>query len=129
MKVNDKDAIAIKFGVSDGYVMESWLRCLNYVRNVVAHHSRLWNRNLIDQPKLAKKGEMPAFDSFVGEVSITSRLYIVLCILAHFMQYICPRSSWKIRLTDLVRLFPKTAHISVQDMGFPIGWEQQEFWM
>jgi len=128
MTVQDKTDIAVKYGVSDFQVMESWLRCLNYVRNVVAHHNRLWNRNLIDQPKLAKKGEMKQFDSFIGNVSITSRVYIVICILAHFMRYVCPRSSWKSRLTDLVRSFPKAGQISVQDMGFPSNWEQHEFW-
>jgi abortive infection bacteriophage resistance protein len=128
MAVNDKAEIAAKYNIPDWQIMESWLRCLNYVRNVVAHHSRLWNRNLIDQPKLAKKGEMPAFDSFVGNVHITSRVYIVLCILSHFMQYVCPRSSWQIRLADLIRSFPKAAHINVQDMGFPKDWEHHVFW-
>ena len=128
MAVKDKADIAAKYNIPDWQIMESWFRCLNYVRNVVAHHSRLWNRNLIDQPKLAKKGEMPAFDSFIGNIHITSRVYIVLCILAHFMRYVCPRSSWQMRLADLVRSFPKTAHINVQDMGFPKDWEQHIFW-
>jgi abortive infection bacteriophage resistance protein len=129
MTVQDKTDIAVKYGVPDFQVMESWLRCLNYVRNVVAHHSRLWNRNLIDQPKLPKKGEISAFDSFIGNVSITSRVYIVICILAHFMRYVCPRSSWKIRLANLIHSFPNVMHIGVQDMGFPKGWEQDEFWI
>lgn len=55
MQVADKDLIAAKYGIQDFTVMESWLRTLNYVRNVAAHHSRLWNKNLIDQPKLPKK--------------------------------------------------------------------------
>jgi len=128
MTVKDKAEIATKYRIPDWQVMESWLRCLNYVRNVVAHHSRLWNRNLIDQPKLAKRGQMPAFDSYVGNTHVTSRVYIVLCILAHFMKHVCPRSSWQFRLADLVRSFPKAAHISIQDMGFPKDWEQHIFW-
>ena len=66
MSVKDKANIAKKYNIPDWQIMESWLRSLNYVRNVVAHHSCLWNRNLIDQPKLAKLGTMPAFDSFSG---------------------------------------------------------------
>jgi abortive infection bacteriophage resistance protein len=128
MTVQDKTDVAAKYGIPDFQIMESWLRCLNYVRNVVAHHSRLWNRNLIDQPKLARKGVMSAFDSFVGNIHVTSRIYIVVCILAHFMQHVCPRSSWHTRLADLVRSFPKAAHIDIQDMGFPKEWEQHVFW-
>ncbi len=129
MTVKDKTEIAAKYNISDWQVMESWLRCLNYARNVVAHHGRLWNRNLIDQPKLAKQGAMINFDSFIGNAQITSRIYIVFCILAHFMQHLCPRSSWQQRVTDLIRSFPATAHMSVKDMGFPEDWEQQLFWV
>lgn len=128
MAVNDKAVIANKYNISDWQIMESWLRTLNYVRNVVAHHSRLWNRNLIDQPKLAKNGEMPAFDQFIGNIHMTSRVYVVMCILAHFMRVICPRSTWHMRVVELMGSFPKSDHLDIQDMGFPKDWEQHEFW-
>jgi abortive infection bacteriophage resistance protein len=128
MTVVDKDNIASKYNIPNGQIMESWLRCLNYVRNVVAHHNRLWNRNLIDQPKLAKEGVMPDFDLLVGNSRATSRVYVVLCILAHFMKHVCPRSHWQRRVIYLIQSFPSTVHISVKDMGFPENWEQQRFW-
>ncbi len=128
MSVKDKTVIAKRYGISDWQIMESWLRTLNYVRNVVAHHNRLWNRNLVDQPKLPKKGEMPEFDSFLNNVDITSRIYIVLCILAHFIGCICPRSSWRARLAGLIKLFPLSAHVNIEDMGFPTDWDKHIFW-
>lgn len=128
MKIEDKTAIAKKYGISDCQVIESWLRCLNYVRNVAAHHCRLWNKNLVSQPKLPKKGEIPTFDLYIGQISITSRLYIALCILAHFMHYVCPRSSWCNRVKELIYSFPESLHISIQNMGFPGDWEQHAFW-
>jgi abortive infection bacteriophage resistance protein len=30
----------------------NWLRCFNFIRNVAAHHSRLWNRTLPDVLRL-----------------------------------------------------------------------------
>lgn len=128
MAVKDKAVLANKYNIPDWQIMESWLRTLNYVRNVVAHHSRLWNRNLIDQPKLAKSGEMPAFDRFIGNTHMTSRVYVVLCILAHYMKIICPRSTWQIRVMKLIHSFPDSNYMNIQDMGFPAEWEQQVFW-
>ncbi len=128
MAVKDKAIIAQKYNIPDWQVMESWLRSLNYVRNVVAHHSRLWNRNLIDQPKLAKAGTMPAFDSFIGNTNMTSRVYIVLCILAHYMKVICPRSTWQKRVVELMHSFPNSNYITIRDMGFPSEWAQEKFW-
>jgi len=128
MTISDQNKIAAKYKIPNGQIMQSWLRCLNYVRNVVAHHSRLWNKNLVDQPKLPKPGEMPAFDPLIGNAHITSRVYIALCILIYFMKHICPRSRWKNRLYTLINQFPEIASISINDMGFPAKWEQQIFW-
>ena len=51
MREDEQDAIAARYGISNGRVFASWLRSLNYLRNVCAHHSRLWNRNMTDQPR------------------------------------------------------------------------------
>lgn len=69
MSVVDKSVIAAKYGVPDWQVMESWLRSMNFVRNVAAHHSRLWNKNLVDQPKMPSAGDIPAFDPIIGAYS------------------------------------------------------------
>ena len=128
MTVKDKNIISQKYNIPDWQIMQSWLRSLNYIRNVAAHHSRLWNRNLIDQPKLAKAGTMPTFDSFIGNTDITSRVYITLCILAHYMKEIYPRSTWPKRVVELMNSFPSSNYITIRDMGFPNEWAQQEFW-
>ena len=128
MSVADKSAIASKYVVPDWKVMESWFRTLNFVRNVAAHHSRLWNKNLVDQPKLPAKGTMPDFDSLIGEPNISSRLFVVLCILLHFMRSVSPGSSWPMRLKELINNFPQVPNLSVADMGFPSDWEQLAVW-
>ena len=51
--------VAARYGLNNGRVFASWLRSLNYLRNVCAHHSRLWNRNIVDQPRLPGSAEVP----------------------------------------------------------------------
>ncbi|MDP1720499.1 MAG: Abi family protein, partial [Candidatus Nanopelagicaceae bacterium] len=84
MAIADKEVIATRYGIPNWQIMESWLRSLNFIRNVTAHHGRLWNRNLIDQPKLPRIGEIPSFDPVVKVPLIESRLYVDLCILIYF---------------------------------------------
>lgn len=128
MTVADKTAIAAKYGIPDWQVMETWLRALNFVRNVAAHHSRLWNKNLVDQPKLPKPGAIPEFDPLIGKPDITSRLYVILCILIFFMRGICPNSSWPQRLREMLDQFPTLSKQTIADMGFPADWETHVFW-
>lgn len=128
MRISDKAAIAALYGLADWRIMESWLRTINYARNIAAHHSRLWNKNLVDQPKLPPKGRLSAFDPLIKDKRVRSRVYILLCVLAYLIHAICPNSSWSARLKALVHDFPKTLQIDIDSMGFPPDWMQHTFW-
>lgn len=128
MAIGDKERIAAKYGLHSWKTMASWLRTINHVRNIAAHHSRLWNKNLVDQPKMPEPGEITTFDRLVGNTEIASRVYGVLCILAHLMQKICPNSSWRSRLKEMVKNFPHIPNVSAKDMGCPSDWIDHAFW-
>ena len=130
MKVKDKAEIAAKYGVSDWRVMQSWLRSINYLRNIAAHHSRLWNRNIVDQPKLPKQGEIALFDPFIGKADLIARPFLLFCILRYLLQTVCPNTRWGERLRDQLMDFP-ALHLDrfgQQDMGCVAGWETWTVW-
>lgn len=129
MQVRDREAVAQRFSVPDWQLMQSWLRCLNYIRNVIAHHGRLWNLNLIDNPRLPAPGVMPDFDALTVLPSIGTRIYSICCILSHLSRVTNPRSSWSNDLVDLVNEFPSVPHVSIQDMGFPPDWQTHPLWI
>jgi len=52
MKEADKWVIAQKYGAANGKAFEGWLRSFNFIRNVSAHHSRLWNINVLERAAL-----------------------------------------------------------------------------
>jgi abortive infection bacteriophage resistance protein len=128
LKSEDQDAIAQAYGVPDGRVFESWLRSLNYLRNVCAHHSRLWNRNVVEEPKLPASGVIPALDAFIGDAARRTRPFLLLCICQHLMQVINPSSTWGRRLKKhLLEEFPDLSHIGItlHGMGVDEGWDQR----
>ena len=125
-----QDNIAAAYGVSDGRVFASWLRSLNYLRNVCAHHSRLWNRNVVDQPKLPAVSEVTALDGFQGNpnASLRARPFVLLCICQHLMTVINPSSGWGKRLVSLLQKdFPDLRHVglTLHGMGVDASWEQR----
>jgi abortive infection bacteriophage resistance protein len=128
MLVPDKQKIAGIYGIPDWRVMQSWLWTLSVSRNVMAHHARLWNSNLVAQPRLPTVGSLPSFDHLVGDTRVIARVYVVLCIMIHFLGIICPRSSWKKRLRQHLETLPKMPLVSLADMGFPSGWQDQALW-
>ncbi len=125
LKVEDQDCISGKYGISNGRVFASWLRSLNYLRNVCAHHSRLWNRNIVDQPKKPATGEVPIFESAWNAPHIQARPFLLLCIAQHLLKTINPSSSWWTRLKQLLLSFPSLDHLdlSLEGMGVIEGWK------
>lgn len=126
MKVADQQKIATKYGMPDWKVFQSWLRSLNYLRNLVAHHSRLWNRNVIDQPKIPARGVLPWCDGFIGKADLIAKPFLLLAISRHLVMRICPGTEWPQRVKAHMLDFPaqhSDLKRSVADMGAPDGWK------
>lgn len=129
MKVPDKTKIAEKYGVT-WKVFESWLRSLNYLRNLVAHHSRIWNRNIIDQPKLPRLGELAWCDNFIGNEQLISRPFLLLAIAAHLLRKISGNEEWHLELQVHLESFPQQLSdkkLDISDIGVATDW--QKWWL
>lgn len=115
---DDRIRIASHFGV-DEQVLQKWLHCLSYVRNLCAHHRRLWNVKLVIKPLIAKKhmALIPDADR--------DRFYAVAIILNYLMGIIAPQSRWHERLAALM---VKHSGGGLRAMGFPVDWRSKEFW-
>lgn len=117
LKLAHRKAIARRFGY-DETVLASWFRALNLMRNMCAHHNRLWNAPMhVDQPVGAKK--------LRGELGRTDVLYARLVILAALMDAMGAGAEWKRRLIGLMDRYPRVPR-SV--MGFPEDWQARDFW-
>ena len=117
-----KKGIAQHFGLTEPRVFQSWIRSLTYVRNLCAHHSRLWNRTLTETPKLIQNP--PAF--WISKPPATNdKVYYFLCCLVHMLRQVNPRSSFTGKLRNL---FDKYPAIDCKTMGFPADWKDDPFW-
>lgn len=124
MREAEQDVIAAKYGVRNGRVFATWLRSLNYLRNVCAHHSRLWNRNIVDQPKLPSVDELPWALPFAGNSHGLARCFLLLRILRQMLGVINPTSSWPTRMKEHLETFPVLDHLGLNlaGMGTPADW-------
>lgn len=115
-------AVADAFGVP-AVVFESWLLCLNQIRNICAHHSRLWNRELGFRPKVPRPDVTPSWHNPVTVKP--DRVFVVLTILAHCLHHINPGTSWARRFVSLLDRHPT---IPPTQMGLPASWRSSPVW-
>ena len=115
-----KKLVAKPYGLPYEF-FESWLHHLAIVRNISAHHGRLWNRVF---PILKAKSKHVTLPLIQDDSINTRKLYNTLLILLHLMDIIAPSHSWRKRLKTLLlaneRVLPQ--------MGFPVDWKQQLIW-
>jgi abortive infection bacteriophage resistance protein len=98
-------------------VFISWLHTLSSIRNLCAHHNRLWNRGLPVQPILPNEWVLDGIDN--------DRLYCVALMVRHLLSIVAPKNTWKERLKDA---FAKHPEIDRAAMKFPAKWEELEGW-
>ena len=129
MKAVDRNAIAAKYGKLKSPEMEAWIRAMNDVRNVCAHHSRLWNRGLKVTLKWPALGVMPPLDHISGSQLSLSRLYGVLLVMVTIMRVLHPATKWHERMRDFIlQNAPSNPAIDCSKAGFPNGWENEAIW-
>lgn len=125
---SDKKRIASFFGVHHK-VFTSWLHTLTYVRNLCAHHSRLWNRDLAIEPNRLRK----PIGNWVGpRYQNNKRVFYFLCVLKYMLDRANPTNT----LTHKVNhLFAKHPTVPIQYLGMPsdsnndlLEWNNEPLW-
>lgn len=117
-----KTTVADVFGMPHK-VFESWLLSLNTIRNIVAHHARLWNRVLGLKPIIPRISDYPDWHTPVKVEN--KRLFATLTICRHCLVQIAPQSEWMARLEALLANFPT---IPIKYMGIPENWKEWPIW-
>lgn len=127
---SDQNAISDELGVTQGRLLGDWLRDLNYLRNVCAHHSRLWNRTLTMKPRKFSPKQVHDPLRHAAQTERRDKVYILLAELAYLVRHIDPTSRWpESGLRTVVKKFPSDGLLSPEaDMGFPNGWEGLDLW-
>ena len=128
MKYSDLQNISRSYGGIRPPLITSWVRSLSVVRNVCAHHSRLWNKPLVDQPKLPKSGEMPELDHIATSPGGNRRIYTAFALMRCLLKQVNPRTKWADRLKTHMTTFPVAPDINIADAGFPDDWEKLPLW-
>ena len=119
-------AVAKDLGLPTRETLEGVLQATAYVRNMCAHHSRLWNRRFVKRMPNIKRFKNDLAIDIVGEQAQTQNyLYNVLVVLARLIVHQSPDSTLPHRLATLVS---SRDDDQLAAMGFPDDWETRPIW-
>ncbi len=118
---HDRQGIAKSYGV-DEKVLVSIAHHLTYIRNICAHHGRLWNKQFTVTMTVPNA---PASLKLAMNVEATRKIYNTLVAIGYLVEIVVPGSKWRQRLVELMG----TCELANPEaMGFPANWKDRPFW-
>ncbi|MBF0097886.1 MAG: Abi family protein [Magnetococcales bacterium] len=120
-KSSDRNAIAKLYGMDETNLV-SFVHHLSTVRNICAHHARLWNKKFTFQWKLPGKSPKNININFNNEHP--RKIYNTLVMLAYLMDVITPGHIWRKRLHHIMDIH----RIDPEAMGFPNNFLDLPIW-
>jgi abortive infection bacteriophage resistance protein len=119
LSVDIQRAIADDLSV-DRSILRTWLLSLSYVRNVCAHHARLWNKELSIRPVVPRNKNRwphPALDN--------KRCYVIFILLHDVMSRISPADPWS---ETLIAYLSTCSDVQLAGMQVPKAWKILSPW-
>jgi abortive infection bacteriophage resistance protein len=121
----EKNVIAREFGLFNQKYLISWLLAITVIRIIIAHHSRLWNRVLInkyDWPSITPKPIL----TYVPNNVQRRKLFPLLSAILYMNNEISNGNHIKQEFLQLTHTFP---NIQISKMGFPGNWQNEPIWI
>lgn len=124
---NDRAEIARRYGLLPNTLV-SWTKTLNFIRNLCAHHARLWNKAMVSQPLAPKVNEAVAVGHIGVDMHRRTRVYGAAVIAAYLVRRLHPTTSWVARMKKHWQAFPAVPHVGVDHASFFPAWEHETIW-
>ncbi len=120
-----KNSIAQEFGLNNQKYLVSWLLAITVVRNIIAHHGRLWNRVVINKYDWPPSTPNPLL-SYIPNNHQRRKIFPLLSAIIYMNNEISPGHHIKQELLQLFATFPQ---IQLSRMGFPGNWQNEPIWL
>ena len=124
-KLPEKNSVARAMGLPNYTYFASWMLSISIIRNFCAHHSRIINRKFDFPPQKLMTSPHPWITKLPVSSHFASLLYHQLCSLKFLMDRVSPGNHFSQKLKALIAKYPR---VSLINMGFSTGWEQEQLW-
>jgi len=120
-----KTSIAKEMGLHLHSELSSWLEAIVYVRNIIAHHSRLWSRNMVKKPKDNIANPMNDWFNIPLTDVQKKKPFLIISTLVYLSNNVTPGHHIKDKILEL---FNDNPNLPIYKLGFLNNWEQQPLW-
>jgi len=121
----EKAVIAKEMGLNLHSELSSWLEAISYLRNIVAHHSRLWSRNMVKKPVDQINNPIRKWFTHPLIPVQTKKPFLIISCMVYLCNGIISNHHVKSRILELICSNPE---IPVYKLGFLNNWDKEPLW-
>jgi len=114
--LGDQKIIARRMNTTPFY-LKSWMHGISFLRNLCAHHCRIWNRNFTTQMKIT--------DRQLNSLESHEHLAAYCTVMADLLTSLERKSAFR---DSLIKLFSDYPSIPINKMGFAENWQNSDIW-
>ena len=121
----EKGIIAKEMGVNSPHVFTGWLETIAYIRNIIAHHSRLWSRTMMKRPSLQLNNPAGAWFNNQPRQGQIDKPFSTISCMVYLCKHLNKSDDIKQKIINLTEEYP---NVPIYKMGFFNNWRTEPLW-
>jgi abortive infection bacteriophage resistance protein len=123
--LRERGLIAKEMGVNSPRVFFGWLESIALMRNMIAHHSRLWNRVMEKSPRMQLKNPCGAWFTRPLHYNQISKPFSTISCIVYLCNHLTQSDELKHQILSLIKSYP---NVPIYKYGFFNHWELEPIW-
>jgi abortive infection bacteriophage resistance protein len=124
-KLPEKAVIAKEMGLNSTFTFVGWLESITLMRNIIAHHARLWSRSMVKRPSMALNNPAGVWFIHPLQPGQLNKSFAIISCMVYLCNQLNGSGDIKQRIINLIDSHP---NLPVYKYGFMNRWQNEPLW-
>jgi abortive infection bacteriophage resistance protein len=121
----EKGIISKEMGVNSPHVFTGWMESIAYLRNIIAHHARLWSRTMMKRPSMHLNNPTNAWFTQPLKQGQIDKPFSTISCMVYLCNFLNGTQEIKQKIVDLIQTYP---NVPIYKLGFFNHWNTEPLW-
>jgi len=124
-KLPEKSIIANEMGLNSTFIFVGWIESVTLMRNMIAHHARLWSRSMVKRPSMQLNNPVGAWFDGPFNPSQLNKPFAIISCMVYLCNHLNQSEEVKLKIIDLIDSYP---NVQIYKYGFLNHWRNHPLW-
>ena len=121
----ERGLIANEMGINSPHTFSGWLESITYLRNIIAHHSRLWSRTMIKRPGMQLNNPAGAWFTQPLRQGQIDKPFSTISCMVYLCNHLNQSDDIKQQIIELINTYKD---VPIYKLGFFNNWRSEPLW-